>query len=143
MTTAPGGAFLATRSLGTRIAKATATNASTTWAGTAFALGTCCSATSEVPSGVGAGIIDKLVIVVQSHVGGTHPNRAPIPVEEATDDARRMLAQGRGVSTDSTLVEEVREQPPGVRLTLRGPGVERYAVDVERKGRLYHLTRLG
>jgi hypothetical protein len=96
-----------------------------------------------VPSGVGAGIIDQLVTVVQSHVGGPHPNRAPITVEEATGDARRMLVQGRGVPTDSILVEEVREQPPGVRLTLRGPGVERYAVDVERKGRLYHLTRLG
>ena len=96
-----------------------------------------------VPSGVGAGIIDQLVLVVQSHVGGPHPSRAPIPVEEATSDARRMLAQGRGVSTDSILVEEVREQPSGIQLILRGPADERYAVDVDGKGHLYRLTRLG
>jgi hypothetical protein len=54
-----------------------------------------------------------------------------------------MLAQGRGVSTDSILVEEVREQPSGVRLILGGPGDERYAVDVDGKGHLYRLTRLG
>ena len=96
-----------------------------------------------VPSGVGAGIIDQLVLVVQSHVRGPHPSRTPIPVEEATSDARRMLAQGRGVSTDSILVEEVREQPSGVRLILRGTSDERYAVDVDGKGHLYRLTRLG
>jgi hypothetical protein len=96
-----------------------------------------------VPSGVGAAIMDQLVLVVQSHVGGPHPSRAPIPVEEATNDARRMLAQGRGVSTDSILVEEVREQPSSVRLILGGPGDERYAVDVDGKSHLYRLTRLG
>jgi hypothetical protein len=95
-----------------------------------------------VPSGVGAGIIDQLVLVVQAHVGGPHPTRTPIPVEEATNDARRMLAQGRGVSTDSILVEEVREQPSGVRLILRGPGDERYAVDMDGRDHLYRLTRL-
>jgi hypothetical protein len=95
-----------------------------------------------VPNGVGAGIVDELVIVVRSHVGGPHPSRAPIPVEEATSDARRMLAQGRGVSTDSILVEEVREQPSGIQLILRGPADERYAVDVDGKGHLYRLTRL-
>jgi hypothetical protein len=96
-----------------------------------------------VPSGVGAGIMDQLVLVVQSHVGGPHPSRAPIPVEESTVDARRMLAQGRGVSTDSILVEEASEQPSGIRLILRGPGVERYAVDIEGKDLVYRLTRLG
>jgi len=95
-----------------------------------------------VPSGVGAGIIDQLVLAAQSHVGGPHPSRAPIPVEEATSDARRMLAQGRGVSTDSILVEEVREQPSGIQLILRGPGDERYAVDVDGRDHLYRLTRL-
>ena len=95
-----------------------------------------------VPSGVGAGIIDQLVLVAQSHVGGPHPSRAPIPVEEATSDARRMLAQGRGVSTDSILVEEVREQPSGIQLILRGPGDERYTVDVDGRDHLYRLTRL-
>ena len=95
-----------------------------------------------VPAGVGTGIIDQLVLAVRSHVGGPHPSRSPIPVEEATGDARRMLAQGRGVSMDSILVEEVREQPPGVRLVLSGPGDERYAVDVEGRGHLYRLTRL-
>ena len=94
-----------------------------------------------VPSGVGAGIIDQLVLVVQSHVGG-HPTPAGIPIEEATSDARRMLAQGRAVSTDSILVEEVREQTSGVRLILRGPGDERYAVDVDGRDHLYRLTRL-
>jgi hypothetical protein len=54
-----------------------------------------------------------------------------------------MLAQGRGVSTDSILVEEVREQSSGVRLILRGPADERYAVDVAGKSYLYRLTRLG
>jgi hypothetical protein len=54
-----------------------------------------------------------------------------------------MLAQGRGVSTDSILVEEVREQPFGIQLILRGPADERYAVDVDGKGHLYRLTRLG
>jgi hypothetical protein len=53
-----------------------------------------------------------------------------------------MLAQGRGVSTDSILVEEVREQPSSVRLILRGPGDERYAVDIDGKDYLYRLTRL-
>lgn len=96
-----------------------------------------------VPSGVGAGIIDQLVLVVQSQVGGPYPSRVPIPVEGATDDARRMLAQGRGVSTDSILVEEVREQPSGVRLILRVPGDERYAVDIDGKDHLFRLTRLG
>ena len=96
-----------------------------------------------LPSGVGAGIIDQLVLVVRSHVGVAHPSRAPIPVEEATSDARRMLAQGRGVSMDSIPVEEVREQSSGVRLILRGPGDERYAVDVDGKDHLYRLTRLG
>jgi hypothetical protein len=96
-----------------------------------------------VPSGVGAGIIDQLVLVVQSHVEGPHVSRAPISVEEATGDARRMLAQGRGVSTDSIMVEEAREQPSAVRLILRGPDDERYAVDVDAKGHLYRLTRLG
>jgi hypothetical protein len=56
-----------------------------------------------VPSGVGTGIIDQLVLIVQSHVG-PHPSR----VEEATSDARTMLAQGRGVSTDSILVGSAR-----------------------------------
>jgi hypothetical protein len=37
----------------------------------------------------------------------------------------------------------VREQPSGVRLILRAPGDERYAVDVDGKGHLYRLTRLG
>jgi hypothetical protein len=96
-----------------------------------------------VPSGVGAGIIDQLVLVVQSHVEGPYPSRVPIPVEKATGDARRMLAQGRGVSTDSIMVEEVREQPSGLRLILRGPDDERYAVDVDGKDHLYRLTRLG
>jgi hypothetical protein len=96
-----------------------------------------------VPSGVGAGIIDQLVLVVQSHVGGPHPSRAPVPVEEATSDARRMLAQGRGVSTDSILAEDARKQPSGVRVILRGPGDERYTVDVDGKSHLYRLTRLG
>jgi hypothetical protein len=95
-----------------------------------------------VPSGVGAGIIDKLVLVVQSQVGGPQPSRASIPVEEATGDARRMLAQGRGISADSILVEEVREQPSGVRLMLGGPDDERYAVDVEGRGHPYRLARL-
>jgi hypothetical protein len=95
-----------------------------------------------VPTGVGVGIIDQLVLVVQSHVGG-HPSRAAIPVEDATNDARRMLAQGRGVSMDSILVEELREQPSRVRLILRGPGDERYTVDVDGKSHLYRLTRLG
>jgi hypothetical protein len=95
-----------------------------------------------VPSGVGAGIIDQLVLVVQSYVGGPHPSRAAIPVEDATSDARRMLAQGRGVSTDSIQVEEVREQPSRVRLILRGPGNERYSVDVDGSGHLYRLTSL-
>jgi hypothetical protein len=54
-----------------------------------------------------------------------------------------MLAQGRGVSTDSILVEEVREQPSGVRLILRGQGDERYAVDIDGKDHLSRLTRLG
>jgi len=96
-----------------------------------------------VPSGVGAGIMDQLVLVVQSHVGGPRPSRAPILVEEAPNDARRMLAQGTGVSTDSILVEEVREQPSSVRLILGGPGDERYAVDVDGRSNLYRLTRLG
>jgi hypothetical protein len=96
-----------------------------------------------VPSGVGEGIIEQLVFVVQSDVGGSHPSRAAIPVERATGDARRMLAQGRGVSTDSILVEEAREQPSSVRLILRGPRDERYAVDVNRRDYLYRLTRLG
>ena len=96
-----------------------------------------------VPSGVGAGIMDQLVLVVQSQVGGPRPSRVPIPVEEATSDARRMLAQGRGVSMDSIPVEEVREQSSGVRLILRGPGDERYAVDIDGKDHLYRLTRLG
>jgi hypothetical protein len=95
-----------------------------------------------IPTGVGAGLIDQLVLVVQSHVGGPSPSRAPIPVEEATGDARRMLAQGRGVPMDSILVEEVRDQPSGVRLMLGGPGDERYAVDVEGRGHPYHLRRL-
>ena len=86
-----------------------------------------------VPTGVGAGIIDQLVLVAQSYVGGPHPSGAPIPVEEAAGDARRMLAQGRGVSTDSIQIEEVRDQPSGVRLMLRGPGDERYAVDVDER----------
>lgn len=96
-----------------------------------------------VPSGVGAGVIDQLVDVVQSHVGARYPRRAPTPVQEATSNARRMLAQGRGVSTDSIQVEEVREQPSGVRLILRGPSDERYAVDVDGRGYLYRLRRLG
>jgi hypothetical protein len=54
-----------------------------------------------------------------------------------------MLAQGRGVSMDSILVEEVREQPSRVRLILRGPGDERYTVDVDGKSHLYRLRRLG
>jgi hypothetical protein len=95
-----------------------------------------------VPSGMGAGIIDQLVLVVQSHVGGPNPSRAPIPLEEATGDARRMLAQGRGVPMDSILVEEIRDQSSGVRLMLGGPGDERYAVDVEGRSHPYHLTRL-
>ena len=89
---------------------------------------------------MGAGIIDQLELVVQSHVGGRHPSQASIPVEEATGDARRMLAQGRGVAMDSILVEEVLEQPSGVRLMLRGPGDQRSAV--EGKGHLYRLTKL-
>jgi hypothetical protein len=44
---------------------------------------------------------------------------------------------------DSIPVEEVREQSSGVRLILRGPGDERYAVDVDGKDHLYRLTRLG
>lgn len=96
-----------------------------------------------VASGVGAGILDQLVLVVQSHVGGPRPSRTTIPVEDATSDARRMLAQGRGVSTDSILVEEVREQSSGVRLVLRGPGDERYAVAIGGKEHLYRLTRQG
>jgi hypothetical protein len=54
-----------------------------------------------------------------------------------------MLAQGRGVATDSILVEEVREQPSSVRLILGGPADERYAVDVDGRSNLYRLTRLG
>ena len=54
-----------------------------------------------------------------------------------------MLAQGRGVSTDSIMVEEVREQPAAVRLILRGPDDERYTVGVDGKSHLYRLTRLG
>jgi hypothetical protein len=46
---------------------------------------------------VAAGIIDELVLVIQSHVGDPRPSRARIPVEEAANDARRMLVQGRGV----------------------------------------------
>ena len=94
-----------------------------------------------VPTGVGAGIIDQLVLVVESLVRGPDPSRSSLQVEQATGDARRMLAQGRGVSMDTILVEEVREGPSGFRLMLRGPDDERYAVDVEGKGHLYRLTR--
>jgi hypothetical protein len=96
-----------------------------------------------VPTGVGAGIIDQLALVVRSYVGSAPPSQAPIPIEEATLDARRMLAQGRGVPMESILVEEAREQPSGVRVVLRGPGDERYSVDAEGKGHPYRLARLG